>query len=137
MNESTTSTGPVKLVGRPRANTDDVVAALADVLSEREEFLILERTDEQFMQAIPNVVEYREGDQQYRFAGSGCDRATMERLLLSYFTDDERWRTMVPWENVTAELAQQSARVNWWNGLVTLVALAGGAAGLLWWFRAR
>jgi len=136
VSEPTTSAGPVKINGR-RANADAVAAALADVWSEREEFLILERAGEQFMQAIPNTVEYREGDQQFRFTGSACDRATMERLLLSYFADDERWRTMVPWENITADLAREGTRATWWNRLVTLVALVGGAIGLLWWFRAH
>jgi hypothetical protein len=68
------------------------------------EFLILEKSPEEYIQAAPGRIEYRDASGQY-FADTQYSDELACRLFVSYL-ENEEWRRMAPWRPLAdAELA--------------------------------
>lgn len=84
----------------------DIRAAFAQ-FSPHGEFLILDKSADEFMQAAPGRIEHRDASGHYVAEAEYSDELA-SRLFVSYLEGDA-WRTMVPWREMTAELQRDGA----------------------------
>jgi hypothetical protein len=89
---------------QPIDNPDiaDIEVALAAM--EDGDFLILSQDDVHYIQTVPGVVEYRDGDVHYRHEMPEYNVVTVRELFQLYLRGDRAWRTLVEWQDVTQEI---------------------------------
>ncbi|MBN2445460.1 MAG: hypothetical protein JXO22_01945 [Phycisphaerae bacterium] len=80
----------------------DIERALGELWRE-DGFLILARADEDYVQAVDCTIEYRQNGRHYRYETPEPDPELVRSILLSYQADDDQWKAMVAWEDVTTE----------------------------------
>lgn len=95
---------------------------LGEVLPELRDdrYIILSRSPTEFMQATPEQVEYSDGTHHFRYETAGADPNLVLGLFTSYASDDDRWRSMVEWTDMTDEV-HPTVRVK--PGLLVAVAV--------------
>lgn len=78
---------------------------LADL--QNDAFLILSRTDEEYLQTYREEdgsfeVEYRDGscDRHYRAESAGLDLQGLQRVFAAYFNGEPAWKASLSWEKV-------------------------------------
>ena len=81
----------------------DIEAALSELGTDGG-FLILAKSDEEYVQAAGTCLEYREFEQHYRAVGA-CGPDLVRSVFLEYLTPGGQWRTMTEWEDVTEEVS--------------------------------
>ena len=87
----------------------DIERALEE-LSRDDGFLILGRADQDYVQAADCTIEYRQNGRHYRYETPVPDPELVRSILLSYQADDNQWKSMVAWEDMTAELSSWPGR---------------------------
>ena len=89
---------------------DQIRQVLAGVGTASGEYAILHRQDEppEYLQTAGEgnafLVEYREGDRQYRQPKEAVPLDTAVAMFQAYARGDEKWRSMVAWTDVTDEI---------------------------------
>lgn len=108
------------------------------VASMPDEFAILERKREEYVQVSAGVLEYRDAGGHFRAAQVPVAPRDVERVFLAFHGGGDAWRGLIAWQPADAMLeretaarsAQRNAPINWLIGIVA-VALLLGAIWLL------
>lgn len=108
--------------------TSAMIAEALDELERDAGFLVLGRADEDYVQAAGDEIEYRQCGRHWRHRTQGPDRDLARKILLSYFHNDDSWKTMVPWVDVTDELAVRPGRSR--VRVLIVLVLAGAVIAL-------
>lgn len=112
---------------------DEVSNAIQRFAMEPDQFVILERAPEEYVQISGGQLEYRDATGHYR-ADSQITEKIAERIFIAFLDGGDAWRGIVPWRSAEEALhrefadraRQRNSPLNWGIALIALLLVGAG-----------
>lgn len=110
---------------------DEVRNALRNEADEDGGFVILEHAPEVYVQTAGGILEYRDGERQFRSDPSPAQPGTIEAVFVAYLSGGDAWRGLTRWTDVTEEIEAAPPRRFRAGGLLLAVVVLAVVGWLL------